>query len=203
MRNPFAFLDSQSDVPRETFDRFALYHDLLLKWQPKINLVGPDTVGDSWNRHFLDSLQLVKLLTDKNATMIDMGTGAGFPGLALAVYGYANIHLIESDARKVAFLREVARVTDTKVTIHHERVEKVSIEKVDVVLSRALASLDALVEMSSHHVSRGTFCLFHKGKNYTKEIEDAKSRWQFDYSVTPSITDQQGVLLRLSDIGEK
>lgn len=201
MHNVFEFLNRHQNVSRETFLRLEAYHSLLLKWQPKINLVGPDTINDAWDRHFLDSLQLIKFIGNNvDKTIIDLGSGAGFPGMVLAAAGYRNIHLIESDTRKVAFLREVARATESKVEIHHARIEDVSIEKVDIIVSRACSSLDKLLSYSIQNVSRETFCLFHKGKNYTKEIEDAKLHWQFDHSATPSIVGVDGVILQLSNL---
>lgn len=204
--NPFELLNSHIPVSRGTFESLSIYHDLLLKWQSTINLVGKDTLEDAWNRHFLDSLQLIKYIEDKQKIIVDLGSGAGFPGMVLAMAGYSNIHLIESDARKVAFLREVARVTNTKISIHHCRIENSPIKEVDIFVSRACAPLEKLLQLvyypndMSKSVSRGTICLFHKGKNYSIESENALLNWQYDMSVTPSIVDSQSVILKISNI---
>lgn len=198
--NPYEFLNSHLPVSRGTFERLNLYYDLLLKWQNSINLVGGDTIGDAWNRHFLDSLQLAKYIDDKQKIIADIGSGAGFPGMALAIYGYTNIHLIESDARKVAFLREVARITDTKISIHHCRIEEHKIEKIDIFISRACASLDKLLQLISESVSHETICLFHKGKNYSIEVDNTSLNWQYDLAVMPSIADFQSVIMKLYNI---
>ncbi|MEQ1789048.1 MAG: 16S rRNA (guanine(527)-N(7))-methyltransferase RsmG [Rickettsiales bacterium] len=203
--NPFELLNNHFTVSRGTFERLNIYHNLLLKWQPAINLVGKDTISDAWSRHFLDSLQLTKHIDDKQKIITDLGSGAGFPGMILAIFDYQNIHLIESDARKIAFLREVARVTETKISIHHCRIENNPIDNVDIFVSRACAPLDKLLQLISEsnsikRVSRETICLFHKGKNYSIENENALLNWQYDLSVTPSIVDSQSVILRLANI---
>ena len=106
-----------SGVSRETLERLRIYEALLRKWQAKINLVGPATLDDAWRRHFLDSAQLFPLLPANAQVVVDLGSGAGFPGLVLAVMGVPTVHLIESDLRKAAFLREVARETATPAIV--------------------------------------------------------------------------------------
>lgn len=201
LKDTFELLNSHIPVSHETFERLKLYHDLLLKWQKKINLISNDTISYTWNRHFLDSLQLAKYIDDKEKIIVDLGAGAGFPSMVLAIMGYNNIHLIESDSRKVAFLREVARVTESKVFIHNCRIEDNPItSEIDIFISRACASLDKLLHLSQKRISRGTICLFHKGKNYSIENEDALKNWQYDLVVNPSIVDSQSVILKLSNI---
>lgn len=199
----FEWLNRYTDVSCETFDRLVLYHDLLLKWQNKINLVGPDTISDSWKRHFLDSLQLQSQIKNEGEIIVDIGTGAGFPGMVLAASRYKNIHLIESDSRKISFLKEVARLTEADVSIHHDRVEKISIDNVSIVVSRACASLDKLFSYSINFVSHETICLFHKGKNYSKDIDEAKSNWDFDTVILPSVTDKEGVILKVTNLRKR
>lgn len=201
LKDPFELLNNHIPVSHETFERLKLYHDLLLKWQKKINLISNETISYTWNRHFLDSLQLVKYIDDKEKIIVDLGAGAGFPSMVLAIMGYNNIHLIESDSRKVAFLREVARITESKVSIHNYRIEQNPIiGEIDIFVSRACASLDKLLDLSQKRISRGTICLFHKGKNYSIENQDALKNWQYDLVVTPSIVDSQSVILQLSNI---
>jgi 16S rRNA (guanine527-N7)-methyltransferase len=203
VHDAFELLNRYGNVSRETFERLESYHALLVKWQKAVNLVGPDTLPDAWRRHFLDSLQLIPLLPqDKPITLMDMGTGAGFPGLVLAIATGFTVHLVESDAKKVSFLREVSRVTNAPVVIHHSRIEAVEFEDKtpDVILSRACSSLANLLSLAGKNVSRETYCCFHKGKNYGMEIDEARNAWVFDVSITPSIVDPQGVLLSLSNI---
>jgi 16S rRNA (guanine527-N7)-methyltransferase len=201
--NTYAWLNEHIDVSRETFDRLALYHSLLVKWQAKVNLVGPDTVSDAWRRHFLDSLQLQKYIENRNAHIADIGSGAGFPGVVLALSGYDNMHVVESDAKKTLFMREVARVTNTKITVHHNRIEKTDLDTIAYVTSRALAPLEKLFSLTTHFVSHETICLFHKGKNYITDIQDAKKHWSFDVEVLPSITDTEGVILRIENLRKR
>lgn len=199
----YHLLNSHLSVSHETLDRLSLYRELLIKWQGKVNLVSNDSIADSWKRHFLDSLQLINHIPDLNLRMIDMGSGAGFPGMAIAIYGAPNVHLIESDSKKVLFLREVARITKTNIAIHHERVERLRGITGDVILSRALSDLSKLLDYAFPYISYGTICLFPKGKNYTKEIEEAKTKWSFDHDIIPSITDSQGVILKISHLKER
>ena len=130
---------AKSGVSRETLERLTIYADLLVKWQAKINLVGPETLADLWSRHMLDSAQLFPLIRPDAKRLVDLGSGAGFPGLVLGVMGAPDVHLVESDARKCAFLREAARLTGTTVTIHNKRIEQVAPLGADVVTARALA----------------------------------------------------------------
>lgn len=198
----FELLNKHVKVSRETCERLTLYYDLLVKWQSKVNLVGPDTIADAWKRHFLDSLQLAYFIENRDGIIVDIGTGAGFPGLVLAIAGY-DVHLIESDTKKVSFLKEVARITHTNVAIHHNRVENISIDNVSVIVSRACAPLEKLFSYSEKFVSHGTICLFHKGKNYSKDIEDANSHWQFDVAALPSVTDVEGVILKVENLRKR
>jgi len=198
--NIFDFLNQHIIVSRETFERLKIYHDLLLKWQSKINLISNDTVSNVWNRHFLDSLQITQYIPNYNNVIMDIGTGAGFPGMVIAICGYNNVHLVESDTKKISFLREVSRVTNTPVFIHHVRIEEVVIDNTQIILSRACSNLNQLINLASKNVSRETFFLFHKGKNYSNEIEDAKKSWLFDEVIFPSITDPNGVIVKLSNI---
>lgn len=199
----FEFLNRHVEVSRETFSKFLLYKDLLLKWQAKINLVGDDTIADLWGRHFLDSIQLMPLLPKTKKPIVDFGTGAGFPGMVLAIMGIPNIHLIESDQKKISFLKEAARITQADVKIHSGRVENTKIHEAGVVTARALAPLSQLLEYTFPHVSHETICLFPKGKNWDMEIKDAQTKWQFDYQTTPSITDPNAIILSISHLERK
>ncbi|MEK6746482.1 MAG: 16S rRNA (guanine(527)-N(7))-methyltransferase RsmG [Pseudomonadota bacterium] len=198
--SPFELLNSHISVSPEVFERLKLYHNTLIKWQEKINLVSKDTLSDVWQRHFLDSLQLINFIEDKNKIIVDLGSGAGFPGMALAIAGYKNIHLLESDSRKVAFLREVARITETKISIHNCRIENNPVADVDIFISRACASLEKLFSLIEKSVTHETTCLFHKGKNYSIENENALLHYRYDMNVTPSVVDSHGVVLKIANI---
>lgn len=189
------------EVSSQAREKFARYATLLIKWQKVINLVGPDTIDDMIERHFLDSAQILSLLPDKNIRLADMGSGAGFPGMILAMLGILDVHLIESDVRKATFLREVSRETNTPVTIHDDRVEDISIGGLDVVTARALAPLKDLLHMAHHlKVPR---CIFLKGEKAEEEIEKAQKEWVFDLSMHLSATDIRSKVLIINNLNKK
>ncbi len=151
-------------VSRETLARLEAYADLLTRWSARINLVGRDTLADLWRRHFLDSAQLRPFVPDGAQSLIDLGSGAGFPGLVLAILGVPGVELVEADSRKAAFLREAARVTEANVTIRPCRIAAVPAHPVDVVTARALAPLDRLLDLAQPFLGPDTMCLFPKGE---------------------------------------
>ncbi|MFH1157875.1 MAG: 16S rRNA (guanine(527)-N(7))-methyltransferase RsmG [Pseudomonadota bacterium] len=200
MKYPFA--GHGLDVSRETREKFNRYAELLLKWQKAVNLVGDSTLEDMAERHFLDSAQLVNHIPDKQVRLADMGSGAGFPGMVLAMMGVSEVHLIESDVRKATFLREVSRETQTKVFVHDDRVENTIIPDLDFVTARALAPLRDLLTMagklSTPH--RPYTCLFMKGEKTDEEVVMARKRWNFKLETFPSITSPEGKILKISNI---
>ncbi len=189
-------------VSRETLERLLRYADMLRRWQSAINLVGPATLSDPWRRHFWDSAQLRPLIPPGTQSLLDFGSGAGFPGLVLAILGIDGVTLVESDGRKCAFLREVARETGTSVTIHSERLERLGnrIPPPDIITARAVASLDLLLDKTKLYITPNTVCLFHKGSRADAEIAEARRRWRMTLNKIPSETDPSGVILRLEDI---
>lgn len=189
-----------TDVSRETLDRLALYAELLQKWQPKLNLIGPSTVPDLWTRHFVDSAQIHPLVPPGAATIVDIGSGAGFPGLVLAILGLKTVHLVESDTRKAVFLREVARQTETPVVVHNRRMEELGPLPVDVFLARALAPLEVLLSYIEPYLTPNTLCIFHKGKRFNQELTEAKKTWRIRADIVQSCTDSESALLRLEKI---
>src|SRR3954447_3134702 len=164
-------------VSRETLDRLAAYLDLLRRWQRTINLVGAGTLHNPWRRHILDSAQLVHLLPEGARRLVDLGSGAGLPGLVLAILGIPEVHLIESDRRKAAFLREAARATATPVTAHARRIEAAPPLAADVVTARALAPLPNLLPLAARFATPATRCLFLKGRQAETELTEAARGW--------------------------
>jgi 16S rRNA (guanine527-N7)-methyltransferase len=177
--------------------RLEAYAALLRQWSPRINLVGGNTLADLWRRHFLDSTQLLPLIPPGTRSLVDLGTGAGFPGLVLAILGVCGVELVESDARKCAFLREAARVSGAMATIHNARIESLKPLAVDVVSARACASLDQLLQWSQAFIGPDTVCLFPKGERAGQEVAAAERGWEMDVSRHPSRTDPRGVILCL------
>lgn len=188
----------KTGVSRETLERLNTYESILRKWQSAINLVGPSTIGNIWERHFLDSAQIYPLIPNKDGVLVDLGSGAGFPGLVLAAMGLGQVHLIESDQRKATFLREAARIMDVMVHVHAKRVSDVVIDrKVDFVTARALAPLNELVGMSFQWLYGGATGFFLKGKNVLEEVQSAQKEYSLDVESIPSLADPEGVILRL------
>jgi 16S rRNA (guanine527-N7)-methyltransferase len=188
-------------VSRETLKRLEDFVSELKKWQEKINLVGPKTLEDVWRRHIQDSAQLFPLIRP-GSTVLDLGSGAGFPGLILAIMGAEtlNVHLVESDQRKVAFMREAARLCEVKITLHLARIEKLPPFEVDFVTSRALSSLEQLLEFSSPFLKEGGQCLFLKGKSWEEELTSAEKNWRMRAERIPSRTDPEGAILKISEV---
>jgi 16S rRNA (guanine527-N7)-methyltransferase len=190
----------QLDVSRETFQRLATHLELLERWQGAINLVGPGVLDDPWRRLILDSAQLVKHLPPDTAGLVDLGSGAGFPGMVLAILGVRGVHLIESDRRKSVFLREVARLTGTPVEIHALRIERIAGWPSDVVTARALAPLPRLLELAAGFLTPATTCLFLKGRDVERELTDARQTWHMNAHMSPSLSDPKGVVLQLREV---
>jgi 16S rRNA (guanine527-N7)-methyltransferase len=187
-------------VSRETADKLRLYADLLVKWQARINLVGAATLPDLWRRHMLDSAQLFPLLPA--GPTLDLGSGAGFPGLVLAILRGSGdpVHLVESDARKCAFLREVARLTAAPAIIHHGRIESLSPFAVTAVTARALAPLASLLALASPFLGPHTQCLFLKGERLEDELTQAGKDWKMTVDRRPSRSDPNGIILIVKEV---
>jgi 16S rRNA (guanine527-N7)-methyltransferase len=190
----------QLDVSRETLQRLSDYLDLLHRWQSRINLVGPATLADPWRRHFLDAAQLVDRVPAEAANLVDLGSGAGFPGMVLAVLGVPGVHLIEADRRKAQFLREVARVTGAPATIHAERIEQMRGWPAAVITARALAPLPRLLELADRFLGSDSVCLFLKGKSVGRELTEARVSWHMDAETFPSRSVPTGTVLKLRGI---
>jgi 16S rRNA (guanine527-N7)-methyltransferase len=183
-------------VSRETLARLEAYAELLTRWSARINLIGRDTIADLWRRHILDSAQLRRLVPERARSMIDLGSGAGLPGLVLAVLGVPGVELVEADSRKSAFLREAARVTEAAVTLRRCRIEAVPPHPVDVVTARACAPLDRLLGLAEPFLAPGSECLFLKGERVEEELTLARKDWTMTASQHQSRSDPRGVVLR-------
>lgn len=203
------------DVSRETLARLQTYAALLAKWQKTINLVSPKTLTHVWQRHFADSAQLYRLIPSGAQHLMDIGSGGGFPGLVLAIMAAEEHHsglarpsprvtLVESDARKCAFLREVARQTGIAVDIMSTRIETISncgtVAPVDVIASRALAALPLLFELVEPIFAPGSLALFLKGRTAEDEVAEARRSWDFKLELKPSLTMSEARIAVIRDL---
>ena len=211
---PMNFKQGERDAFIERFDagadivkRLDIYADLLLKWQKSINLVGPTTLTSVWMRHFWDSAQLVPLAMGRK-TWLDLGSGAGFPGLVAAIFlseqAGASVQLIESDQRKCAFLREVSRETGAAAVVHNARCEDVlRAIKADVIVSRAMAPMPDLMDLVKDDVENGSTGLFLKGRDIASELTRTPSNSNFLLELFPSKVDPAGSIVRLRANGRE
>lgn len=191
------------DVSRETLERLSRFSDLLVRWNSRINLISPASVPHLWTRHLIDCAQIWMLLPRSGGRLMDFGTGAGLPGLVIAILdteGALDIHLVESDSRKCAFLATVQRELSLDVTIHRQRIETISLPPADVITARALAPLaDLLAYTWQHRAPNGT-AYFPKGRSFQKELDEAHRLWNFEYTLHPSITDPASAVVEIGAI---
>lgn len=190
-------------VSGETLARLEALVALLDKWQARINLVGRGTLADVWRRHILDSAQLAPLLPAAPRTVVDLGSGAGFPGLVLAILGVPGVHLIESDGRKCAFLQEAARATGAAVTIHRLRAESAPPLVADAITARALAPLADLLDLAEKFLAPHTICVFPKGRGAEEELTDAQKTWMMTATRIASVTDSDATVLKLEGVSRR
>ena len=201
-------------VSRETLARLAGYQALLGKWQKSVNLVGPSTLTQFWGRHAADSAQILQFAPPKADTWLDLGSGAGFPGLVLAILlaekrPTARVHLVESDRKKANFLRTVVRESGVQAEIHHCRIEALGekagdkaggdavLPPVDVITARALAALPDLASLMAGFFNPSTIALLHKGRDWQEELTQTQQYWKLHTRAHASITDAAARLIEI------
>ena len=193
------------NVSRETFEKLKTYECLLKEWQTKFNLVSNSTLENAWERHFLDSVQLFKLIPQTAKTLMDFGSGAGFPGMVIAIMAnaktpYLKVSLVESTTKKTLYLNEVKKQVGVEVEIINERIEKIKPHIVDVITSRAMTSLDALLQYALPFCGKKTVCIFPKGKKYAEELQEAQKKWSFSCQIVDSEQSDEGKILVITDL---
>lgn len=193
------------DVSRETLSRLESFCEIVMKWTPAVNLIAKSTVPDIWNRHILDSAQLFSLTPPQTRRWLDLGSGAGFPGLVIAILSKEHrpelvVTLVEADKRKAVFLAEAARMIGVAVTIDSARAESLQPKAADVVSARALASLDVLCRHAQRHLHTDGLAVFSKGSSAGLEIDAARQNWKFSLDVHASKTDPAASILLVSNI---
>jgi 16S rRNA (guanine527-N7)-methyltransferase len=179
------------------------YRSYLVEWNEKMNLVGPATLDIYWSRHAWDSAQILPLAPDA-LTWADLGTGAGLPGIVLAILGKDrpgfHVHLVDSLTKRCRFLTEVVNGLELPATVHNSRAEDLSLT-VDIVTARACAPLSRLMGYAQPYFKRGATALFLKGQDVASELEDAAKTWDFEADVSPSLSDPRGQIVRVRRLG--
>ena len=201
-------LEEKLNVSRETLSELKTYQELLTEWQQKFNLVSSASLSDAWNRHFLDSAQLVQFIPPSARTLIDFGSGAGFPALVLAVLTknrtpYLKITLVESIRKKTLFLNEVCAKLNLQARIENKRIENLSRQKFDVITSRAMCSLEKLLEYAAPFCHRDTVCIFPKGCSFQEELSREQLVFGFDCLVQHNQLSDDGKILIITNINKK
>jgi 16S rRNA (guanine527-N7)-methyltransferase len=188
-------------VSRETLDRLSRYAELLADWNTRHNLVSDRSLADVWNRHFWDSAQIVDLIPAGPKTLVDLGSGAGFPGLVLATLRpELRITLIEATRKKYDFLKVVAGELGLKADIRNERIEEVAPEPFDVITARACAPLSQLLSYAQRFWARGSLALLHKGQNLASELTEAHKSWRIQVEQHSSRSDPSGIILEIREL---
>ncbi len=192
------------DVSRETFERLSLYVDLVKRWNPRINLVSRNSMNDIWNRHILDSVQVFRC-ADPFEAWADLGSGGGFPGMVCAIIAVeeapnTHFHFVESDQRKSAFLRNVARECGVSCQVISKRIEAIDPLGADILSARALADLNTLLSFCDRHLSEFGTALLPKGANWKKELVEAQEEWKFEAEPITSLTEPQAVILKIKGV---
>ncbi len=196
------------NVSHETFNQLKTYQSLLNEWQEKFNLVSRSSLEDAWNRHFLDSAQLINFIPEGAKTLVDFGSGAGFPAMVLAVMAkektpYLKVTMVESIKKKTVYLNEVSVKTNTCVNIINDRIENIAPQKFDVITSRAMTALSELLKYALPFCGTKTICIFPKGKNYAAELTEAHKHWRFNCRIEASKISAEGKILIITNITKK
>ena len=189
----------------EAKEKLTIYSDLLKAWQKKINLVSNSTLDNLWERHFIDSAQLYFLLPKekKGAVIYDIGSGAGFPGMVLAIMGRKDIILCEANYKKCTFLEEVKRQTQVSVIIDNIRAEKLPSKSAVAVVARAVTSLEKLLKIAFPLIKSKGICIFPKGINSKKELLLAEKHFHIEYDLVKSITSKDSYIFVINSIERK
>ncbi len=183
------------NVSRETLFKFEAYLTLLEKWQRRINLVANSTMANVWQRHILDSAQLVKFYPPNTKKILDVGSGAGFPGLVLAIMGNVEVDLVESDQRKAIFLSTVIRSLRLPAKVHNQRIEALPNLSPDVITARAVAPVSKLMKLIENQISLDTVCLFLKGESVEGELTELQTYSTMFHVSHPSLSGANGCVL--------
>ncbi len=198
-------LSQNFDVSRETLQNLEKFVTLLERWNKRINLVSKDSLNEVWRRHIADSTQLANVISPYDGPLVDIGSGAGLPGMILAVLGFREVHLVESNSKKCVFLGEAARITESPVKIHNLRLDPGTalpdeLSYAGIITARAVAPLTKLLDIVCHMVYDRTCCIFPKGARVEEEISEARKNWEFNVERVASKVEPGGVILILRHV---
>lgn len=193
------------NVSRETFLKLKIYEASLHEWQNKFNLVSNASLENAWQRHFEDSVQLFKFIPASARTMLDFGSGAGFPALVLAIIAQEKlpqlkVKLIESIKKKTLYLNTVKELCQLNVDVVNDRIENLPAQKVDVITSRAMCNLNDLLKYSLRFITKQTLMIFPKGRSYQEELDEARRNWKFDCRIEKNEVSDDGVILLINHL---
>lgn len=206
-RDYASLVEIAGDVSRETFEALVTFEDEFKRWSRSFNLAAPSTLGSLWSRHILDSAQLVSLKPEA-VNWLDLGSGGGFPGAVIAIMmrerDRAHVDLVESNGKKVSFLRTILAKLGAPARVHLTRIEQFRADTPpQIVTARALAPLDRLLTLSAPFLSRGATGLFHKGRDYLREVQESRDEWDFDLVEHVSRIDSNSRILEISSLRAK
>lgn len=183
-------------------DKFNIYISELYKWNKHTNLVGKTTMINPIKSHLLDCIQVSKYINNSNNAIIDIGSGAGLPGIILSIYNHKNVCLVDSNIKKIKFVKHISAKLNLSLKIIYSRIENIQNAKYDYIISRALAKLDKLLCYSLRLAHKNTKMIFLKGEKYEQEIIEAKKNWKFNFSVKNSLSDNRGKIILLRNLRE-
>jgi 16S rRNA (guanine527-N7)-methyltransferase len=196
---------TRAPIHQDSLADYETWLSLLKKWNSRINLVAPKSLDQFWTRHALDSAQILPLIPNPAKTIVDFGSGAGFPAIAIAIDAKhrgseRTVHLIESVGKKANFLKTVSRETSLPTFIHAERIETLDPLRADIITARAFAPLERLLPLANRHLADDGQIILLKGSSIDQEIDRARQDWRFSYETSPSLSDESGSIIRLRDL---
>lgn len=196
------------NVSRETVAKLKAYEALVKEWNEKFNLISKSSVENIWQRHILDSVQLCQFISKEDKILCDLGSGAGFPAIVLAIISEQSfpdlkVYMVESIGKKAMFLNEVISKLNLSAEVIHDRIEKIKLKNIDIITSRALAALPKLLEYAAPLSKQNTKFVFPKGTSWEEEVKNAKQHWSFECDAVQSQTEENAKILFIKNIGRK
>ncbi len=204
-KKAFYFFKDQINPNSDTIYKLKKFVNMIVDYQESMNLIGKSTIPDIWTRHVLDSAQIEKFLPkeNKNYITVDVGTGAGFPGMVLAAMGRKDLLLCEKSTKKNIFLNAASKECNLSVKIYNDRIENLRASNIRTIISRAFSPLKSLIQKVRHCLCWDTTLVLHKGRTYMKEIIEAKELFFFNYECYDSSTNADAKILKINNIREK